>query len=62
MTTGQAQKDFDRLIAENGFSLTRHASDVGNPIYQRTWKKQENELEIRIRLSFGYPMVSVKLN
>ena len=62
MTTEQAQKDFDKLITENGFTIAGYTSDTGNPIYQRTWKKQENELEIRIRLSFGYPLVSVKRN
>ena len=62
MTTEQAQKDFDKLIAENGFTIVDHAANTGSPIYQRTWKKQENELEIRIRLSFGYPLVSVKRN
>lgn len=62
MTTEQAQTDFDKLITENSFALVGHAADTGNPIYQRTWKKREKELEIRIRLSFGYPLVSVKRN
>lgn len=62
MTTEQAQKDFDKLIAENGFTIAGYTGDTNSPIYQRTWKKQENELEIRIRLSFGYPLVSVKRN
>lgn len=62
MTTEQAQKDLDNLIAENGFTIAGYTDDTNSPIYQRTWKKQENELEIRIRLSFGYPLVSVKRN
>ena len=62
MTIEQAQKDFDKLIAESGFTIVDHAANTGSPIYQRTWKKQENELEIHIRLSFGYPLVSVKRN
>lgn len=62
MTTEQAQKDFDKLVAENGFTIAGYTSDTNSPIYQRTWKKQENELEVRIRLSFGYPLVSVKRN
>lgn len=61
-TTEHAQKDFDNLIAENDFTIAGHNSDTGNPIYQQTWKKQEKEMEIRIRLSFGYPLVSVKRN
>lgn len=62
MTTEQAQKDFDKLIAESGFTIAGYTSDTCTPIYQRTWKKQENELEIRVRQSFGYPLVSVKRN
>lgn len=70
MTTEQTQKDFDQMIAENGFTLADYTSD-NNPVYQRAWTKpvqvawcgeQDSTLEIRIRLSFGYPLVSVKRN
>ena len=39
MTIEQAQRDFDELIAKNGFTLAGHTSDTGNPIYHRVWKK-----------------------
>jgi hypothetical protein len=40
MTIEKAQKDFDKLITENGFILAGHTTDTGNPIYHRVWKKQ----------------------
>ncbi len=71
MTIEQAQKDFDELIAKNGFAIAGYTNDTGNPIYHRVWKKtvqvawhgeQEEALEVRILLSYGYPLVSVKHN
>ncbi len=71
MTIEQARKDFDELIAKNGFTLAGHTSDIGNPIYHRVWKKavqvawhgeQEEMLEVRILLSYGYPLVTIKRN
>ena len=71
MTTEQAQKDFDKLIAENGFTIAGYTSDTNSPICQKVWtnavqvawySEQDSTLEIRIRLSFGYPLVSVKRN
>lgn len=64
-----AQKDFDEQIAKNGFTIAGYTSDTGAPIYHRVWKKtvqvagdgeQEETLEVRILLSCGYPLVSVK--
>jgi len=71
MTIEQAQKYFDELIAKNGFTLAGHTSDTGNPIYHRVWKKtvqvawhgeQEEMLEVRILLSYGCPLVTIKRN
>lgn len=71
MTLEKAQKDFDELIAKNGFTLAGYTSDTGNPIYHREWKRtvqvewqgeQEDALEVRILLSYRYPLVVVKRN
>lgn len=65
MTIEQAQKDFDELIVKNGFTIAGHTSDTGIPIYHRVWEKtvqvawhgeQEETLEARILLSYGYPL------
>ena len=71
MTMEQAQKDFDELIAKNGFTLAGRTSDTGTPLYHRVWKKtvqvawhgeQEETLEARILLSYGCPLVTIKHN
>lgn len=71
MTIEQAQRDYDELIAKNGFILVGRTSDTDNPIYHRVWKKtvqvawhgeQEETLEARILLSYGYPLVTIKRN
>ena len=71
MTIEQAQRDFDELIAKNGFTLAGRTSDTGNPIYHRVWKKTvqvawhgelEETLEARILLSYGCPLVTIKHN
>jgi len=71
MTIEKAQKDFNKLIDENDFVLAGFVSDPPRPIYQRTWKKKvqvawhgemEETLEIRITLSYTYPLVSIKRN
>ncbi len=71
MTTEKAQADFDMLITQNCFKLAGYATDTGNPIYHRIWTKQvqiawqgeqTDKLEIRIYLSYGIPLVSVKRN
>jgi len=69
MTIEQAQRDFDELIVKNGFAIAGHTSDTGIPIYHRVWKKtvqvawygeQDDTLEVRITLSYGYPLVTIK--
>ena len=71
MTIEQAQRDFDELIAKNGFTIAGRTSDTGIPIYHRVWKKTEQvawhgeqgeTLEARILLSYGYPLVTIKRN
>ena len=71
MTIEKAQKDFDELIAQNGFTRAGHTSDTGNAIYHRVWKRtvkvawqdeREDTLEVRILLSYGYPLVSIRRN
>ena len=71
MTVEKAQADFNKLIVENGFTKTGVTSDTNIPIYYRVWKKtfdvawygqQEETLEIRIMLSYTYPLVTVKRN
>lgn len=71
MKIEQAQRDFDELIVKNGFTIAGHTSDTGTPIYHRVWKKavhvawygeQEETLEVRILLSYGYPLVTIKRN
>ena len=70
MTIEKAQKDFDRLIEENGFTYAT-TTDLGHRIYHREWCRkvqvawqgeQEDRLEVRIMLSYGYPLVVVKRN
>lgn len=39
MAIEKAQKDFDELIAKNGFTLAGYTIDTGNPIYHRVWKR-----------------------
>lgn len=69
MTIEKAQKDFDKLIEENSFTLAGYTGDTGLPIYHRVWKKtvqvawqgeMEETLEIRILLSGAYPLLTVK--
>ena len=71
MTIEQAQKDFDELIKKNSFVVAGYTGDTGTPIYHRIWKKtvqvawqgeHEETLEVRIILSYGYPLVTVKRN
>ena len=70
MTLEKAQEDFNELIAKNGFTLAGQTNE-GNPIYHKIWTKkvqvawygeQEDTLEIRIMLSYTYPLVVVKRN
>ena len=71
MTIEKAQKDFNKLIPENGFTLAAEATETRPAVYHKVWKKrvqvawygeQEDTLEVRISLSYGYPLVCVKRN
>lgn len=70
MNIEKAQKDFDRLLADNGFTYVA-TTDFGNDIYHRVWTRkvqvawqgeQDDTLEVRIMLSYGYPLVVIKRN
>ena len=70
MTIEKAQKDFMDLIAKNGFTYVT-TTDLGHSIYHREWHRkvqvawygeQDDTLEVRITLSYGYPLVVVKRN
>ena len=70
MTIEKIRKDFDQLIAENGFTHTA-TTDLGHNIYHREWHRKvqvawygetDDTLEVRITLSYGYPLVVVKRN
>lgn len=70
MTIEKAQKDFDELIAKNGFTYVT-TTDLGHSIYHREWHRkvqvawygeQDDTLEVRITMSYGYPLVVVKRN
>ena len=62
MSTEKAQQGFDKLIADNCFTLAGYTSDTGIPIYHRVWTMQEDTLEVRIMLSGTYPLVTIKRN
>lgn len=71
MTVEKAQAEFNKLISENGFTQAGVTSDTNISIYHRVWKKtvdvawygqQEETLEIRVMLSYTYPLVTVKRN
>ena len=68
MTTERANKDFARIIAENGFTATGKTTYDGSQIYSRTWSHEvqvawygdrTSTLEIQMWISFGYPMVRI---
>lgn len=71
MTIEKAQKDFDELIEKNHFTYTGTTTDLGHRIYHRQWQRkvqgawygeQDDTLEVRIMLSYSYPLVAVKRN
>ena len=39
MTIEKAQKDFNQLIPENGFTLAAEATETRPAVYHRVWKK-----------------------
>ena len=70
MTIEKAQKDFDMLMEKHGFTYVA-TTDLGHQIYHREWNRkvqvawqgeQDDHLEVRIMLSYGYPLVVVKRN
>jgi len=71
MNIEKAQKDFNKLIEENGFTVACQTKDTGITVYHRIWTRKvevawygemEETLEARIMLSEKYPLVSIKRN
>lgn len=62
MTAEKAQSEFNKLIAENGFTIAGHTGDSGIPIYHRVWKDGNKTLEVRIMQSGEYTLMTVKKN
>ncbi len=62
MTHEKAQADFNMLMDKNGFTIVGYTGDTGVAIYYRTWSKQDDTLEIRVMLSYTYPLITVKRN
>ena len=62
MTIDKAQAEFNKLIAENGFTVAGRTGDTGLLIYHRIWKDGSEKLEVRMMLSTVYTLVTVKKN
>ena len=71
MTQEKAQADFNRLVADNGFTIAAYTSDTQNPIYHREWSKevevawygkQQDTLEMRMILCGTAVLAVVKRN
>lgn len=71
MTIEKAQKDFNELVEKYGFTVAATTTDTNNKVYHRVWKKKvdvlwhgemEETLEIRILLSYQYPLMTVIKN
>ena len=68
MTIERANKDMQELIAQHGFKHEGERAYDGSEIYTRRWSKKtqvvwygesESTLEIKVRISYGYPMVTI---
>ena len=71
MTTEKAIKDFNHLIEANAFQNTGVKTPTGCEVYSREWSRKTqvawygestDTLQIKIWLSYGYPMVWVIRN
>jgi hypothetical protein len=71
MTQEKARADFDKLIADNGFTEAAKTTDTNNTIYHREWArevevawygKQQNTLEMRVMLCGTAVLLIVKRN
>lgn len=62
MTIEKAQRDFNDIITNNGFTEAARTTDTNIIVYHRVWSKDGETLEVRIMLSHTYTLVSVKHN
>ena len=71
MTQEKARQDFERLIAENGFTEAAKTTDTNNNVYLRVWTRmvdvawhgeQQETLEIRMMLCGTAVLASVRRN
>ena len=71
MTQEKARQDFERLIAENGFTEAAKTTDTNNNVYHRVWMRmvevawhgeQQETLEIRMMLCGTAVLASVRRN
>ncbi len=71
MTQEKARQDFERLIAENGFTEATKTTDTNNTVYHRVWTRmvdvawhgeQQETLEIRMMLCGIAVLASVRRN
>lgn len=62
MTAEQLKKEFDEMIAKNGFTISGYTSDTSSPIYHRVWLRQDDILEARVLFSNVYTLVTIKRN
>ena len=71
MTIEKANKDMKDLIALHGFGDEGERTYDGRPVYTRRWKQKtqvvwygesESTLEIKVSISYGYPLVRIIRN
>ena len=62
MTIEKAQREFNDIIINNGFTEAARTTDTNIIVYHRVWSKDGETLEVRIMLSHTYTLVSVKHN
>ncbi|MGM9555615.1 MAG: hypothetical protein ACI3VM_04140 [Oscillospiraceae bacterium] len=71
MTIEKANKDFNLLIEQNGFTNTSTKTPTGCEVYGREWNRKvqvawygesTETLAIKIWISYGIPMVGVIRN
>ena len=65
-TTEQLTKEFQEIMAANGFEATNETDYAGNTLYSRRWERTDEVLwhgtwhatyEITASISYGYPMI-----
>ena len=65
-TVEQLTKEFQEIMAANGFEATNETDYAGNILYSRRWQRTaevfmygttRHEYEIVASISYGYPMI-----